>query len=217
MQFNLSPLLSSGFTQAYSNSQVCSCPGIDCELTYVPSYPPKEGKSYSSEMSSYLLELVSNLYNSVFLSQPPGKTPGLKLVSYFSLNPERQDRIVALYQRKKTAYLIFRGTVGEEEFALDLDYAQLALSEKQTGCPSFPIMAHRGFLTAYLLIENQLQRALSSMDVSKLYIAGHSLGGALATLATFYQKKQYKTVTYVYGYPRVGNVNFYSSLYKSHF
>nr|WIL03066.1 class 3 lipase [Cedratvirus borely] len=220
MQFNVSPLLSSGFLQAYSNTQICTCPGVDCELTYNPSYPPsREGKSYSPEMSSYLLELVSNLYNAAYLSEPVQETPGLKLLSYFSLNPERQDRIAALYRRKKTAYLIFRGTVGEEEFALDLDYAQVALSEKKSGCPAFPILAHRGFLIAYTSIENQLNQALAELDITKLYIAGHSLGGALATIATFYQNHKrenlsYRTVTYVYGSPRVGNVNFSSYLNK---
>jgi hypothetical protein len=170
-------------------------------------------------MASYLLELVSNLYNAAYLSEPVKDTPGLRPVSYFSLDPERQDGIAALYRRKKTAYLIFRGTVGEEEFALDLDYAQVAVSEKKSGCPAFPILVHRGFLTAYTFIEKQLNQALAGLDISRLYIAGHSLGGALATIATFYQNHKrensaYKTVTYVYGSPRVGNVNFSSFLSK---
>nr|WIL04115.1 class 3 lipase [Cedratvirus lena] len=213
MQFNVSPLLSSGFLQAYSNTEICSCPGVDCELTYIPSYPPRSAKSYSPEMSSYLLELVSNLYNAVYLSEPVKETPGLKLVRYFSLDEEKQDKIAALYIRKRTVYLIFRGTIGDAEFALDLDYAQVPLSNQVSGCPAFPIMAHRGFLTAYTLIGRQINQSLKDLGpISRIYIAGHSLGGALATLATFYQKQNYKTVTYVYGSPRVGNVNFSSSL-----
>ncbi|SPN79504.1 Class 3 lipase [Brazilian cedratvirus IHUMI] len=211
MQFTVSPLLSSGFLQAYSNPEICTCPGIDCELSYNPSYPPREGKSFSTEMASYLLELVSNLYNAAYLSEPVRETPGLELVRYFSLDEEKQDKIAALYIRKKTAYLIFRGTVGEAEFALDLDYAQVPLSERVSGCPAFPIMVHRGFFTAYNLIARQISQTLRELHVSRIYIAGHSLGGALATLATFYQKHKYKTIAYVYGSPRVGNVNFSSS------
>lgn len=72
---------------------------------------------------------------------------------------------------------------------------------------------HTGFLEAYQTIECELVNALhdnlydDKENQKKLYITGHSLGGALATIATkFLENKGFNiSACYSFGAPRVGN------------
>ena len=67
---------------------------------------------------------------------------------------------------------------------------------------------HSGFNDAYAVVEADIQRALNNPKYSNLplFITGHSLGGALATVAT---KKLLRkggiAACYTFGSPRVGN------------
>ena len=72
-------------------------------------------------------------------------------------------------------------------------------------------LAHGGFVdalnTVYASIENALQPYIGK---KKLYITGHSLGGALATLASYRISLHYdraQPIQYVYGCPPVGDNN----------
>lgn len=95
------------------------------------------------------------------------------------------------------------------------------------------IMVHSGFLRAYSSIRSTLlQQIVSSSDIDTIWMTGHSLGGALATIAvvdvgsainsqsfvkattvrkndvTFSIPKKLTISSYVYGAPRVGNAAF---------
>ena len=94
------------------------------------------------------------------------------------------------------------------------------------------VRVHRGFYNAWTgsgyskKVLKRLNEALQSMqgaDMVKIYVTGHSLGGALATLAAHDIKKQfphYPVTVYTFGQPRVGNYAFakeYNSIIKDHF
>lgn len=71
---------------------------------------------------------------------------------------------------------------------------------------------HRGFLEAYQKIADQIEAALSSYKKLPLYITGHSLGGALALVATRYLGSDSTGATYTYGCPRVADDDFFLSI-----
>ncbi|XXH00603.1 hypothetical protein Hte_006951 [Hypoxylon texense] len=69
---------------------------------------------------------------------------------------------------------------------------------------------HVGFLTAYNEIAEELLAGVASATAAhptyKTVFAGHSLGGAVNTIAAGYARKQgYAVDLYTYGSPRVGN------------
>jgi len=68
---------------------------------------------------------------------------------------------------------------------------------------------HCGFLKAFQEIENQIKQTLSEHPDLPIYITGHSLGGALAMLATRYLSPNNLGATYTFGCPRVANNEFF--------
>ena len=78
---------------------------------------------------------------------------------------------------------------------------------------SLPGQVHRGFNNSIQSILPRLADTLRKYEVGrkKLWITGHSLGGALAQLTAVYLKKQYQINAqgvYTYASPHVGDANF---------
>lgn len=71
---------------------------------------------------------------------------------------------------------------------------------------------HRGFLDAYRLVETQISAALDKYKGLPVYITGHSLGGALAMVATRYLDSDSTGATYTYGCPRAADDVFYEGV-----
>ena len=79
-------------------------------------------------------------------------------------------------------------------------------------------LVHRGFRGELDKIWDKIQTTLNSSPKRKgrLYICGHSLGGAMATLAT--SRLQHKVwALYTFGSPRVGTRKFVKCIYTKHF
>lgn len=107
-----------------------------------------------------------------------------------------------LVEHKDYLVLAFRGTETDSlrDIKADTD-ASIIKCETQG-------MIHRGFYTAYNLIRQDIEIAIDTPELNKkpLYITGHSLGGALATIATkFTHHKGGLAACYTFGSPRVGN------------
>lgn len=67
---------------------------------------------------------------------------------------------------------------------------------------------HTGFYEAYKLVEEKISKDLEEYPNQALYITGHSLGGALAIVATKYLAAESLGACYTFGSPRVGNSTF---------
>ncbi len=97
--------------------------------------------------------------------------------------------------------LIFRGTNGFDNWKLN---AKALHTDHEHGGS-----VHNGFYEAFRSIEDQI---LNSDDLKKLpvFLAGHSLGGAIATLttATLIQHKRMIDSCYTFGSPKVGDQEF---------
>ena len=71
---------------------------------------------------------------------------------------------------------------------------------------------HRGFHEAYQKVADQIEKTLNEYKKLPLYITGHSLGGALALVATRYLGSDSTGATYTYGCPRVADDDFFLSI-----
>lgn len=71
---------------------------------------------------------------------------------------------------------------------------------------------HRGFLDAFQEVEPRIREALERHKGLPVYITGHSLGGALALVATRYFCSDSTGATYTYGCPRVADDTFFTPI-----
>lgn len=122
-----------------------------------------------------------------------------------------------VYKEKlsKKVYIVFRGTRNNSEW-YNNSYGELVnWNESQ-------IKVHRGFFDIYNSFKQDLKLALNDIEsYEEICFTGHSLGGALSTLAIFDianivigQKQPIKLVQYAFGMPRVGN-KFFADFFQS--
>ena len=106
--------------------------------------------------------------------------------------------------------IVFRGTTNPKEWvanfqARQTDYVQAGAVRGQV---------HTGFLRLYSQLSQQIRSVVNQLNPAvPCYVAGHSLGGALATLACTDLAQNYRSIKdqlqlYSYAAPRVGNLDF---------
>ena len=100
------------------------------------------------------------------------------------------------------AVLAFRGTQQVKDWMTNLDAATT-----QVCSSSGEVLGnvHRGFNEAFLSVRAQIGPLLKGDEDLPLFVTGHSLGGALATLATWYLNGDSLAACYTFGAPRVGD------------
>jgi hypothetical protein len=95
-----------------------------------------------------------------------------------------------------TQYIVFRGTSELSDLATDFDIRRISFHGTRV---------HRGFRTQYRSIAESIRSNISS-NATSIVCTGHSLGGALATLAAIDLATPGKTMTCcTFGCPRVGD------------
>ena len=109
------------------------------------------------------------------------------------------------YCDDKRAVIAIRGTYEPKDMAIDINAKQIK--------PEFNIKGelHHGFYQqASIIIRDLLFQAFIKLVADKeLYVTGHSLGGAVATILSAYlYENGLKPLLYTYGSPRVGNLEF---------
>lgn len=112
-------------------------------------------------------------------------------------------------QKKKVAYLSFRGT--EPKDFRDIK-ADVSARLKKVKVGDETLQFHTGFHDAYMLIEKDLKKALADLKYDQLFITGHSLGGALAMMATRLLPYEIKGACYTYGAPPIGTIDIQNGL-----
>ncbi|HKB37244.1 MAG TPA: lipase family protein [Gemmataceae bacterium] len=108
---------------------------------------------------------------------------------------------------ERVSLVAFRGTDNIENWVTDGHTVQV---EDKT----YPGKVHQGFAEAMGEIWPGLRERLPAPAGSRpVWVTGHSLGGALATLAAIRLESEGYTVraAYTYGSPRVGNLDFYEA------
>ncbi|MCY4127627.1 MAG: lipase family protein, partial [Gammaproteobacteria bacterium] len=113
-------------------------------------------------------------------------------------------------ERDRMLVLAFRGTEKRlEDWKADLKAKLVpARDEVKIG------RIHQGFQEAYYSVENPIEESLKRFPGEPLYITGHSLGGALAVVATRFIDANNIAACYTYGCPRVGDLEL-AKVFKS--
>ena len=100
---------------------------------------------------------------------------------------------------KGIAVLSFRGTEGIMDWKTNLNaYKQIV-----DGVP-----VHTGFLEAFRPVKTKIKADLEGLPGNALYVTGHSLGGALALIATREIAHDSLGACYTFGSPRVAGFGF---------
>lgn len=128
----------------------------------------------------------------------------------------------AVFQFEDEILIVFRGTKELADFMVDAYFVQENLMLYVTS--DFLCKAHAGFKTAYESIRPLLHNLVNKDFIEKnkikdVYLVGHSLGGAMATIAAldFGYLLEDKATTHcvTFGCPRVGDLNF-KNLFHEH-
>ena len=106
-------------------------------------------------------------------------------------------------------FLTFRGTQSRSDMFADADILRTYLFPEG----DHSVLVHAGFLSYYMSLDERIvadiERNLSSID--SIHVMGHSLGGAMATIAAVVLASKFpelRMVCYTVGSPRVGNAGF---------
>ena len=107
----------------------------------------------------------------------------------------------------KDLYISFRGT------QLTVDNLKSDLYESLVAFPNvnMNLKVSYGFLKAWLSVRDYVSTLVNRIQPIRLYITGHSLGGALATLCAFdlkYYAPDIDPIVYTFASPRVGDIGF---------
>ena len=177
-------------------------------LGEMPGFLPDEGR-YHVGNALFLAELSRWVYNTeneeirASVSGAPMNHVYLDRANLKEVrlcNPQEAQASLLLSKDECFAILVYRGTSKLQDWLANLNAPAVRWWGKG--------MVHKGFMEAFVKIWEQVAPMLSDVSVP-LFYAGHSLGGALATLTASLRAPH---ALYTFGSPRVGNRVFAQSL-----
>jgi len=179
--------------------------------------PPIRRAAYSDRMAWILASMSQLVYDGFerdanVLERLRVKLRGGGFELFRTFNSIDTDTQAFLVKNNKYAVLAFRGTEISKKIDIrtDADALKVATIEGRV---------HVGFWDSYHSIEKDVVAAVEELKEYPLYITGHSLGAALATVATHSLEidprfKDQIAACYTYGSPRVGDLH-YDETFKS--
>ncbi len=157
--------------------------------------------SYNAKNASILARCAESVYKN--------ETEIQEEISGWDVNNfqfiSRDETQCFIMSTDSTTIVSFRGTeINPKDIISDINALQR---------PSFGGEVHEGFLNAFDDVKAEVLRVVAEElqnNNRTLWVTGHSLGGALATVATaeFLENKLNVQGVYTFGQPRVGNKTF---------
>jgi len=173
--------------------------------------PPLKRAAYSDRMAWILASMAHLAYDQfdidveareMFIAKLQGG--GFELIKTFNSRETDTQAFLAIHD--DFAVLAFRGTEVAKKVDIEMDVSAFKISTLQGE-------VHKGFSKAYASVEQEIENQIKVLKDIPLYITGHSLGAALATVCTqrlehtpAFQEKI--AACYTYGSPRVGDYKF---------
>ncbi|NJN20493.1 MAG: lipase family protein [Leptolyngbya sp. RL_3_1] len=124
--------------------------------------------------------------------------------------PKTDTQAAILYEPDlNQAILVFRGSESKVDWFNNAQFRQKTYPYGDDS--STDVRFHRGFMAAYFAVRDRLQAVIRQYPTATLVVTGHSLGGALATIAALdlqyniTQHSKQPLSVYTFGAPRVGN------------
>ncbi|RTL63252.1 MAG: lipase family protein [Hyphomicrobiales bacterium] len=121
----------------------------------------------------------------------------------------------------KFIVVAFRGTTSRQDVRTDLQ-TKLIVERVEIEGRSADVTVHYGFYLAYSKVEDQIKQQLLASGDKPIFLAGHSLGGALALVASAALAADAKlgdriAAVYTFGAPRVGKADFADYVKAPHY
>ena len=192
---------------------------LQFELTYREAvYVPRDPSKYEKKLATALLDTCfmtssANCTAILPIENPPGFTDQLRLDG---IEPVSHQNLFIGYifwnQATGRAMFAYSGTESLVAWKSDFRYHQVPPT--QLNGYKDGMLVHEGFYEIYTAIRDQLWCWYNenSKWIKHLFICGHSLGASLTILTSFdfngIFKEHKKPITYFFGAPRVGNVEF---------
>ena len=160
------------------------------------------------DLSALERNLESGELVSSSLLQSLLKLGGFALVGEL-LSPETDTQgfvaVSVRANRPNMAVACFCGTASMHDLITAAEFDKVPVVSRSDNRVEVIGTAHRGFDRAYSSIATQLGECLAQTENLPIYLTGHSLGGALATLAALYLPIDGLAACYTFGSPRVGD------------
>lgn len=172
--------------------------------------------------TNLMIDMLS-LTELIYYNQNPTGAKGYQLLEYnnrllddklFEFIENRYDLQagVTISDKQHRIVVVFRGSDSLKDFVQDVKINKVSLGDN--------VRVHDGFyqqlMGNYDQLESIVKKLLQDNPTYQLYVTGHSLGGALATLYGYMLSNkidQYITIM-TFGSPRVGNYKFMDSFMK---
>ncbi|KAH6719651.1 lipase [Leptodontidium sp. MPI-SDFR-AT-0119] len=140
--------------------------------------------------------------------------------AYLGFDQSQVEGYVGIDSANKAIVISYKGSKSFANFVADLLVPKESCSDLVSGCK-----LHQGFSYAWGDVKSNTMAAVKKAKAAypsyTIVLTGHSLGGAVATIAAAYLRKAgYPCDIYSYGSPRVGNeafVNFVSAQAGAHY
>ncbi len=166
--------------------------------------PPVRRAAYSDRTAWLMAEMSRIAYlkfeEDLSVLEEALKEGRFEVVGIF--NAQGTQAFLARRAADKMAVLAFRGTEKDriEDILTDLN-ARFYHDKKGA-------KIHNGFYKAFQAVESDIRQKVKPLNDHSLYVTGHSLGGALALMATRALNSDNLAACYTFGSPRVGSEEF---------
>ena len=155
------------------------------------------GTLESSSYCNYFFAVISLL-----AYRDPGKaSPHWGKLGYKSYFFEEDGAQCYLLENDNHIIVAFRGTEPKEFSDIKADLKFLKTYHRGEG------KVHRGFMIEVWKLADVLTKHIYQTN-KQVYITGHSLGGAMATLYSTFCRPMRPPIVYTYGAPRAGNIDY---------
>ena len=153
--------------------------------------------AFSWGNATHLADCAAFAYQQPLTGRKIAKEAGYTDCKYFNKDGAQG------YGLAKDNYIIlaFRGTEPKEKSDVVADLKAWKSSSKYKG------RVHAGFKDEVMKIMDQVETFVAKHEGKSIFVCGHSLGAAMATIVTT-RLAQKPMATYTYGSPRVGNRKF---------
>lgn len=190
--FYLVYLVQTGMYYGVSTLLLLKLPDVLVYNSNIVAQKPKE-----EEIQEYrrMIEYSSSCYSSNF-----------KIGDATFCKSDKTDAEAYIWYTNSELYIVFRGTEDPKDVLYDLNVLTTTIDPG--------VFVHKGFLEQFLSIEPLLTTVVEKYVANggkKVILTGHSLGGALSSIAAYHYSKIYQDLdifTYTFGSPRVGNTTF---------
>lgn len=169
---------------------------------------------FHKDLSLFLIELCRLTYTQYEQNGIFSIPNGFKLIKTFKARSFYSDEWFGFILESQDSVLIaFRGTKSDPDWISDAQVYQRTYPYATSKC-----QVHDGFLSIYESCRDEIMNIYKTRSTNKkLYITGHSLGGAIATLHALdaaLNTRFSQIIMYNYGSPRVGDTTF-KRVYRS--